>query len=277
MRTLKIITAMLTASWIVTIPQQAHATEEYPDKFKITLGGYTLARNESELSLTDRTLGAGVSISPEDTLGLETEQTVIRLGGHYRFNQEHAVTFSWYSISSDGTKRLEEEIDWVDENGNPITIPVGARVDTRLEYDIYKLGYLWSFYNSEKVELAAGAGLHVTRVALGLEAETTSSDVGARDVAVTFPLPVLSFELTYHVTPKFNWFLQSEVFSIEFEDWAGTYSDNSLGMEYRVMKNLGLGIALANNTFKVNQETDEYKFVFANRVAGIALYATGHF
>jgi hypothetical protein len=277
MRMIKSTTIILGAFWLFTAAGSVCAEEKKPDRFKISLGGYTLARNESEMSLTERTFGAGISISPEDTLGLETEQTVFRLDGQYRFNPEHSLSFSWYSISSDGTKRVEEEFDWMDENGDPITIPVGARVDTQLDYDIYKIGYLWSFYHSSKVELAAGLGLHITRIAVGLQAETTSSGIDARDASVTLPLPVLSFGLSYNVSNKLSWYLKSETFSIELEDWTGTYNDNSLGVEYRLVKNVGVGIGLAGNTLKVSQETEEYKFVFANRVAGLSLYVSGYF
>jgi hypothetical protein len=259
------------------VPHPAHAKDQPSDKFKISLGGYTLARNETEMSLTERNTGAGVSISPEDTLGLQTEQTVFRLDGRYRFNPEHSLSFSWYSISIDGTKQIEEQIDWVDENGDPITIPIGARVDTQMDYDIYKLSYLWSFYHCDKVELAAGLGLHITRIAVGLQAETTSSGIDARDASLTLPLPVLSFGLSYNVTNKLSWYLKSETFSIELDEWTGTYNDNSLGVDYRLLKNVSVGVGLASNTLKISQDTDEYKFTFGNRIAGLALYVTGMF
>lgn len=276
-RTLKITAFVLFNCGFIAIPLQAQAKEDIEDKFKLSLGGYTLSRYESEISLTDRDIGAGASISPADTLGMETEQTVFRLDGHYRFNNQHAIDFSWYSIKSDGNKQIEEEIEWVDEDGNPITIEVGSRVDTQLKYDIYKLSYLWSFYHSDKVELAAGAGLHTTRITLGIQAETTGSEINAKDVALTVPLPVLSFGLNYRVTDKFSWFLKSEAFSIEFEDWSGSYNDNTLAAEYRIMKNVGLGLGWGSNSFKVNRVTDEYRFVFANRVSGITFYVAGNF
>ena len=219
----------------------AHAGEAVPDKFKIALGGYTLVRYDSAMSLTDPDLGAGISISPEDTLGLETTQTVLRLTGHYRFTKKHALTYSWYSISTDGNKSLEEEFDWLDENGDTITIPVGARVDTSLDYDIFKVGYLWSFHHTDKVELSAGAGLHLTRIAVGMNAETTSSGINTQDVSTSVPLPVVSFNLSYNVTPKFSWGLRAEAFALKFDEWDGIYTDAQLGMEYRAFKNVGLG------------------------------------
>lgn len=56
---------------------------------------------------------------------------------YYRFTEKHALTYVWYSISSTGTKNLEQDIEWVDENGNPITILVGTIVSSMLDYDIF--------------------------------------------------------------------------------------------------------------------------------------------
>jgi len=267
---------LLAAMFVVAI-NHAHAEDAVSDKIRIALGGYALPGFESSISLTDTGLGAGISISPEDTLGVNTEQTVLRLDGRYRFTKKHALTFSWYRIKSDGNKTLTEEIDWVDENGDPITIPIGASVNTTLDYNIFKLGYLWSFHHTDKVELAAGAGLHITRVAIGLSADTTFTGVDATDVSTSIPLPVLSFALTYKVTPKFSWYIKSEIFTLAFDDWKGNYTDGILGMEYRAFKHVGLGIGFGTNALKLSEETSDYKFSYDNRIAGALLYAAAYF
>ena len=219
----------------------------------------------------------GISISPEDTLGLKTEQSVVRLDGHYRFTKKHALTFSWYSINSDGNKSLDEEFDWIDENGDTVTIPIGASVDTTLDYDIYKVGYLYSFHHTDKVELAVGAGLHMTRIGVGLNAQATGLTGEVSDVSTTLPLPVLSFALIYQVTPKFSWHIKSEFFALEFDNWDGRYTDTTLGMEYRFFKHVGLGIALAGNSLKVTEDTDDYKFNYDNRITGVMFNVAAYF
>jgi len=266
---------LLLTMTIVTI-NQAQA-DTVVDTFKISLGGYTLSRYESSMSLTDKGLGAGISLSPEDTLGMNTEQSVVRLDGNVRFNKEHALTYSWYSISSQGNKAVEEEFDWVDDNGDPITIPVGASVTSSLDYDIIKIGYLWSFHHTDKVELAVGGGFHITSIAIGMTADTTSSGIDTTDVSTTVPLPVLSFALSYHVTPKFSWYLKSEFFALRFNDWEGNYTDSTLGMEYRALKNIGLGIGLGSNALKVSEDTSDYKFIFDNRISGALFYVAAYF
>jgi len=255
----------------------AHAEEVIPDRFRIALGGYTVVRDDTTISLTEPNFGAGISISPEETLGLENKQTVLRLDGYYRFTREHALTYSIYSLSSTGNKTLEEEFDWLDENGDPITVPVGANVDTSLGYDIFKVGYLWSFYHTDKIEMAFGAGLHMTRIAIGMRAEFTGSDLNTKDVSTSLPLPVISLAVVYNVTPKFGWYIRSEAFALRFEDWDGLYTDNSLGIEYRAFKNVGLGIGLGSNTLKVTNKTSKEKFVFDNRVSGVLIYVAAYF
>jgi len=195
----------------------AQAEEPLPDKFRFAIGGYALARFDSTISLTEPNLGAGITISPQETLGLDIQNQVLRIEGHYRFNKKHALTYSWYSINSEGNKSIEEEFEWVGEDGTTITIPIGAQVISNLDYDIFKVGYLWSFYHSDKVELGAGAGLHITRLGLGLQASTTSGSISTENVDTTVPLPVFSLVLKYNVTPKFHWYLKAEAFALKFD------------------------------------------------------------
>jgi len=258
-------------------PGAVYAEGSPNDDFQISAGGYAITRYDATMSLTDIGAGVGLSLTPTDTLGWDTKQTVIRVDGHYRFNRTHALTFAWYSIDSSGNKVLTEDISWVDQDGNTITIPTGARVSSSFNYDIYQVGYLWSFYNSDKVELSAGAGLHITRVAVNLSADTTSSGVSAENVDSTLPLPVLSFGLTYRVTPKLEWYLKSQYFTLSLSDWYGLYTDTRLGIDYRFTEHFGLGAAFSGNSLKLIHETSTTKFNYQNRITGLMLYVSGYF
>jgi len=261
----------------IAVINNVHADEVVDDKFKIALGGYSVIRYDSTMALTDENLGAGVSINPIDAFDLETKQSVLRLDGHYRFNTEHALTFSVYSIKAQGNKILEKDVNWQDEDGNEITIPVGSSVDTSLDYDIFKVGYLWTFYHTDKIDLAVGAGLHLTRVAVGLDASVSYVGNEVRDVKSTLPMPVLAYELAYRVTPKFQWYVKSEFFALKFDTWDGIYTDASLGMEYRVFDQVGLGLGLGSNSLKVIEKTSDYTFNYDNRITGVLVYVAGYF
>lgn len=255
-----------------------HAAEDlHPDKFKFTLGAYSVVRYDSKVALSDTNVGTGVFIDPQESLGLDSEQTVARITGYYRFNENHALDFSYYRISSDASRTLEEEIDWVDEDGNDITIPVGANVSSSLDYQILKLGYLWSFYHTDKVELAAGAGLHLTRIGFDLAASSTSSGGDTQNARTTVPLPVFSFVINYTVTPRLSWLYKTEVFGLKYSDVTGTYTDNTLALEYRFVKHFGVGFGLSSSSLDVRKDESDREFAYENKISGVLLYASVHF
>ena len=256
----------------------AQAEEPLPDKFRLSIGGYALARFDSTISLTEPNLGAGISISPQDTLGLDIENQVLRIEGYYRFKPQHALTYSWYSIDSEGNKIIEQDFEWVDENGDPVTITAGAQAISNLDYDIFKVGYLWSFHHTDKVELGVGAGLHITRIALGMDVSTTSGGpLSTENVDTTVPLPVISLVLKYNVTPKFHWFLKTEAFALKFDKWAGSYRDATFGMEYRAWKHVALGAGLSANSLEIEEDDPKAELSFTNSISGGLLYVVTYF
>ena len=272
------ITAIITLCSMFAITSHTHAEEPLPDKFSLSIGGYALARYDSNVSLTDPNLGLGASISPQDTLGVNVENTVLRLDGYYRFKPEHALTYSWYSINTNGNKTLQEEFDWVDEDGNSITIPLGAQVVSNLDYDIFKVGYLWSFHHTDKVEIGVGAGLHITRLAVGLNASVTNPPGSAiEQVDTTVPLPVISILLNYHITPKWSWYIKSEAFALKFDKWTGSYRDSTFGIEYRGWKHVALGAGLSSNSLEIEEEDPEYVLKYNNTISGGLIYVATYF
>jgi hypothetical protein len=274
-RTLRIAASLAFAASILLGFSDVHAQDV--DKFKFSAGVFSVFKHDSTMSLTSASVGLGVSFSPEDSLGWKGEQSVLRLDGRYRFTDKHSLSMSWYSISSDGERSIQKDIEWLGRDGNVITIPVGASVNSSLDYDIVKLAYLWSFYHSDKVELSVGAGIHLTDIGVKLEASVTDNGVSASNADMLAPLPVVSFRLGYSVTSKLSWFLQTELFAISVGDWDGTYSDLQLGIEYQLLQNMGVGIGLGSNALKLLEETDKSRFDYDNRISGINLFISANF
>jgi len=245
--------------------------------FRLAVGGYLVDRYDTSFSLTSRSAGVGLAIDPREALDTESDRTVLRLEGMYRFNPRHKLVFSWYSVSSDGYKVLEEQLDWVDASGNEITIPVGASVATALDYEIYRIGYAWSFYRTDKVELSAGAGAHVTHVGVNLDADTTSSGVSADKVDTTLPLPVFTLGMNYNVTPRFQWYFENEAFAMSVGKWEGVYTDTRLGAEYLLWGHLGVGLGLSSTNLRVKKTGDDKRLKFENRITGLMFYLSGTF
>ena len=201
----------------------------------------------------------------------------MRLDGRYRFTEKHGLSMSWYRISANGDRSIQKDIEWLGRDGNVITIPLGAGVTSAMEYDILKLAYQWSFYHNEKVELSIGGGIHFTDIAIKLTASATNTGESASRAASLVPLPVASFRLGYDVTPKLKWYLQTELFALSIDDWDGTYTDLQLGMEYRLLQKLGVGVGLGSNSLRLLEETDKSRFNYDNRITGVHFFVSGNF
>lgn len=241
------------------------------ERFKIVFGGYVLSDFSSTIALKEG--GIGIGIDPAQTLGLDFKNKVFRIDGHYRLTPEHALTYSWYRINSRGTKTIDEEIEWGD-----VVIPIGATVQSDFGYDILKLGYLWSFYHNDKVEMALGAGLHVTRFKLDLNATvTTPPGASVEDVSLTAPLPVVGVAVAYNITPRLTAAFQSQIFALAFDQWDGNYRDSTLSIEYRFWKNVGLGLGINGNSLKVKRTRDNTEFLFTQNITGGMLYVATYF
>lgn len=247
------------------------------DKFELSAGGYAVFKYDSAVSLTATKVGAGITFSPRDTLGLNSEDTVFRIDGRYRFKANHALTFSWYRLSSKSNKTLLDDIEWVDEDGNTVIIPTGTRVGSSFGYDVYKIGYQWTFYQTDKVELTTGAGLHWANLGLKLSAESGLFEAELREAESDLPMPVVSFGIDYSVTPKFDWYLKTQIFALELGEWSGLYSDFQLGVDYQLFEHFGVGAALGSNGLEVIREYDNTRFDFDNRISGMYLFVSANF
>lgn len=256
-------------------------TSTASEKFRLSLGSNTIYRADNSLSLTERNLGTGVSISPTETLGVDMEISVFKLDSHYKISEDKRIELSWYKIDNDASTTLDSDINWINDAGEEVTIEAGTSISSSLTYSITKAGYYWSFYQSDKVELTFGGGLHITEFEVGIDSisrpDSETSDTSARKAASTVPLPSVGLGLNYQVSPKLSWFLKTEGFALTFDEWNGSYTAMQLGVDYKVTKNFGAGIALSSDNLSVKHVTDEHIFKYDNKLNGINIYLSTMF
>jgi hypothetical protein len=235
---------MVTVAVLLGVPAWAE-DEQLPDRFMLRLGGYAIKSADTIARLDANNAPVGTYVDFHDTLGGETRATVFRLDGLYRFNDYHGLGFSWYAARFSGSKALSQDIVW---NGQTYT--VGTQVDSKLNFDVYKLNYQYSLFHNEKVELGALFGFHIMHIFAGIDASGINLSEGD---AVTAPLPVWGLFADYKFTPRFSAFYNYQVFYINYQDKVrGGLQDFIIGLEYRLFRNVAVGAAY--NRFSMNLE-----------------------
>ena len=259
------------------------AQEEQPWKrFNVDLGA-NFVLNDSKVRLGGE--GVGVEVDVEEVLGLDTSTRTFRVDGFWRFTKKrrHRLDFTWYRNRRSGQGTLDREIV-IDD----ITIPIGASVDTAFNFDLYRLGYSYSFFKDKRLDLGVGGGLYLLPVEFRLKADATLAGGGILDETIketfTAPLPVIGLRADIAITPR--WFLRNkaDVFYLEIGDYRGAIVDTKLGVEYQPFKHVGFGLAWNNFRLKAEAKDDSnpipgasFKGTFSFQNAGLMLYLKANY
>ena len=205
-----LLTLIVTAFSLPALAQRLSSKWDLPDRLQVNVGAFFLDAVDTKTVLRSPTVPAGVIISFDEDLGVEERDVTPRIDGFYRFNRRHRFDFSYLQIKRDGTDFIG-----VDIPGGIINGPVneGALVSTTFDQEIFKINYLFSFFNTEKAEFGIGGGLHSPDIDL------TIQPVGkppATQGSQLIPLPVASALVGYQISPRWSFMAQLDVFALEY-------------------------------------------------------------
>ena len=256
------------AQWLVSvsaamvfflIPQIAltseHRLGEQPwEKFGVYLG-YFIASTDSSFRIGS---GIGLDIDVENLLGLDSTNTVFRTGALWRFsdNRRHRLDFNWFSLNRDGTRQILDEITIENREGEKVTIEAGSTVDAFFNLDIYEVAYSYSFFQDERVDLAAGIGFYVMPIDFGLRVTGLVDKEGSEDF--TAPLPVVGLRMDFALTPQ--WFIRtgSQFFYLEYDSFKGSILDFRAAVEYNPWKHVGIGLGFDTMAIKLESDGEDF-------------------
>jgi len=256
----------------VAAPQAAPTTEGPYDnlyrRFSLGLGALVLAEFDTNLQVGSSSLGAGAILNLENSLGVDTKATSLRLDSHYAFNRRSSLQFSIYNIERSGKRDLENDIVF-----GKVIIPAGP-LETEFDTQVVKLSYRYNFVADERTAIAVSAGFHVMGIETGLKSK--SFDV-EEEFRVTAPLPVLGIHAAYALNHKWTLSASTEIFRISIGDYSGLLTDSQIRIDHDTFEHFGWGMGL--NIFDLGLGIDDGD-VFADvefGYIGLMLYIRTYF
>jgi len=195
----------------------------------------------------------GLLIDVEQALGMDTQNTSFRLGGSYRIGEKrrHRVDLDYFYFNRKSSKTLGQDITV----GDDVSFFAGSNVDATFNFQILKTAYSYSFFQDDRMDLAALIGLFV----MPLKFEVNGSGTGkSSELKFTAPLPVLGLRGDFAITPR--WYFRSKVefFFLEYQNFSGGLMDTNLAVEYNPWKNWGFGLGLESFKIKLKAEGNDY-------------------
>ena len=262
--------------WTSTVLAHDVTAEKPWKNFNVALGASFIS-NDGKVRIGAE--GVGVELDPEELLGLQTSTTVFRLDGFWRFTHKrrHRLDFTYYSNRRDGTTVLDETIEIGDT-----TIPVNTKIETTLNFDIYRVGYSYSFFQDERMDLGVGAGLYVLPVEFKFDAEGILTESIKESFAA--PLPVINLRADFAITDRWSLRNRIDLFYLQIDNYRGAIVDTRIAVEYQPFKHVGFGLAFDN--FRLAAEAKEesndipgatFQGTFKFRNSGLMLYLKANY
>jgi len=243
------------------------------NSFTLKVGGYFVTSQDTEI-LT-QIQGVGSSINLQDFFNMKEEVNVFRLDILYKFNPNHAIEFSYYTINNSQTKTILNEFNW-----DKYSIKNGT-LNATFNTDVYKLNYVYTAYKTNKIDLSLRAGLHITGLKTSITGEALVSDANTSkyvsigsdsDLALTAPLPVLGLGLSYEIIPSLHLNYTVDYFFLSFEDVKGKLVDSLLSLDYKYNRYFGAGLGLNSTHTSIKTDIQEVHYELRNEVTGFMGY-----
>jgi hypothetical protein len=217
------------------------------DKLMIRGGWAYVFGAAATLSVGGPVLGVGTAIDYTQTLGGDNSTDAFRVDTLYRFNERHAIGFSWYRVGLSGEKTLNQDLLINDQR-----VAAGASTQTSLSFNTYRLLYNYSFYRNDKVELGVSPGLYMMKTNFNFVGQGTVTLPGGSPTPggvvivrqqLTLPLPSIGLVANYNITPKLQFQSRYDFFYLSIGSFSGAMFEFYGGLEYRIIQHFAMGAA----------------------------------
>lgn len=255
-------------------PQNLSALTPEPwEKLSFTLGAF-LSNTTSGVRVGT---GLGLDINVEDLLGMEDKTTVARAEAFWRFsqNRKHRLDASWFALRRSATRKVGQDFDIKDRNGNTVTVQAGSEVNSHFNLDIIETAYSYSFIQDDRLDLALSGGVYVMPIDFGLT--STGATNADETMKFTAPLPVVGLRMDVALTPK--WYIRtgSQFFYIQYQNFTGSLTQLRAAVEYLPFKHFGVGLGVDTMRFnveatRVSDPNIDFKGNVDFRYTGLQLY-----
>jgi hypothetical protein len=208
-----------------------------------------------EGSIKMGTTGVGIEINTEDTLGLDSSQNSFRLGYLWRFsdNRRHSLDFNYYRFHRSASTELLRDITVSKPDGSKVDILKGQRVDSTLNFDIYKFHYDYAFIQDDRLNFSFGGGLYVMPFEIGVQRSGSTDGTSSDFIA---PLPTIKLRGEIIVTEKWRIVTRLDALYLKYNSFSGHLLTNSLIIDYLAYKGLSIGLGIESFNFGAEMEKD---------------------
>jgi hypothetical protein len=218
----------------------------------------------------------GTEIDLESDLKLKDRKSLPAVFAGARIGERWSIIGEYYALDRSASASASRDLVFDD-----VTFPAGATISSEFNTDVYRLAVGYSFVRSDKVDLGAALGLHVTQFEVALEGQgrignaAISTQNRKRDALA--PLPTLGLFGAYQVTPRLSLGGRVDYLSLKVSDYDGRLINAEARASYRLFKNVGVGVMYRYVDYDLDIEKDRWNGEVAYKFKGPAIFLQAAF
>jgi hypothetical protein len=218
-------------------PKKNDFASPITDHFYMRLSYFPASVNTT-FRLDPNSLTQGTELSGEDDLGLDDKVDQGRMEFDIRMANRGHVRIDYFKLNRFAEQPLPRDIVFGD-----FTFDEGTTFRTKLDWRVLTLTYSYSFFKTDRFEAGVGLGLHIIQAdAEGGEPGTLNREKSSE--AGIFP--TVAANVAFRISKRWSVTARGQQFSASPEDFDGTMAEYHGDIQYRLRKNLALGLGYTN-------------------------------
>jgi hypothetical protein len=217
----------------------AHADGDYisptNDRVRVSLG--IMDVSSSTTFQVDSTAGTpGTVVDAENTLGLPKREIEPKFQVMFRAGERNRLRFDYFTLDRSGDATLTAPLLFRD-----VVLQTGDPVQSELDMRVVGITYEYSFWHTEKLEVAGSLGVESVQLSAQLKVETNTQHVNQRDdQAGPFPSP--GIDATWVISKRFYLDGRIQYLDLHFDKLNGSLGFLEFDALYRFRPNVSFAL-----------------------------------
>ncbi len=210
------------------------------ETFTLDLGVYFPDR-KLRIGVDSPAGGPNDAIDFQNGFGHQRSDDVFSLNFGWRFGEKWQLGIQYFESSGVDEAVLEEDVEWDD-----LVFGQGSSVVTGQNFTLARVFFARNFATREHHDFGVGAGFHWLELGASIDGNITGGGgdtFRSESVSASAPLPNIGVWYVYSISP--SWALKGRFdwMSANVGDYDGSLINTSLGVNYQMFENAGIGLS----------------------------------
>lgn len=274
------IRGSISAAAAVAISLLAMTVQAQDPSVQIKLGAFAQTTEATVSASRDQGTGTDLSLQ---SLGHDDSQTNVWASAKWQFNERWQLwgNVSQFDSKGDIDRNFYFEFGDIDVPSDIESVEGTLNVDSHFNADLYIVNLGYELYQSPRVKIDAGLGIHVVDFGLDMDVALTANNLteslGSESSDVTAPLPNLVLFGQWELSEKLEISSPLGWLSLDYDDYDGELTALELDIDYALTPHFGLGAGYRFIDYRVTKTGERLTSSFESLFQGPTLYAVACF